>query len=618
MATAIAAAATTFASWVGSVVYSTATAVGVSASTASTLSIYATAAAYASVGYAAQAVVTIGLSALARGQMPDVETQKQTKKQTRPLRNLMVGGTSRVGGAYMLRESKGSKFAGVTANCEGPLKRIDQVYLNDDRVTLSGGFVQGMAGERYGGGDLVRLETRLGLPTETHYSFLTADFGAYWPTTARGDGIASIGWLAVHRSTESFPRHFPNGEIIPTFAGTPVCYDWRDPAQDRSDPTTWDECWNPVVWLVHVEWLRHGRSWARCIQPRLTELTAEANYCDEIVDGEPRYRVAGNHPSNLTPEAVRANILATMDGWMSVTGKGEIVILAGRYVEPDFILTAEQIRGYTWKAFQPAENAVNELVVSYVSAAHDYSEVEAGLYSKDDPNPLGKSESLQLVWCPSPTQAMRLAPRKMSRLDAERNGQVRATIYGLNGLGRRYIRVQNPELASMTDVVVEVMNVEIDFARAEVIFDVILADTEIDVPGDLPDAPVVPSRPPAEPGYVDPPEVPIRRDVTYPIEAGVSQITVSPYKVTLKTGDVVDIPTTTLSGLDDETQYALFYRADEGVVAVPEVASGPYFESGSRIFLGWQTTPDGGGAYPPRDPPPPGSGGTGDIPAYIE
>lgn len=573
---------------------------------------------YAVTSIALHAAVSVGLGALAQSQTPDVETQKQTRKQTRPLRYRAIGGHSRMSGPFMLRESRGNKLALVIACCDDRLSPDGvQVYLNDDKVTLSGGFVQGMANERYGTGDLVRLEYRVGLPTETHYGFLTPDFGPYWPSTSRGDGIASIGMLAQHRSTESFPRHFPNGIPEPSMVGAPVCFDWRDPTQDRFDENTWKVSWNPVVWLVHVEWSRHGRNWDRCIAPQLTELAAQADICDEVVEGEARYRVAGNYPVNLTPDAVRGNLLASMDGWMSVNGKGELIILAGRYTEPDFTITGEHIEGYSWRAWQQAEDAVNELVVSYTSAEHDFSDVEAGTYAKDEPNPLGKSEALSLPWVPSAKQAMRLAARKMTRLDAERRGQVRTTMFGLNALGKRYIRVQNEELSSMADVVCEVMNVEIDFANAQVIFDVILADTEIDVPIDPPTAPVVPDRPPPEQGYQNPPEIPIRRDNDYPIEATAGEISVAAYNVILKSGEMVAIPATTLSGLANSTQYAVFYRSDEGLIAIAEADTEPYFLSGSRIFLGWQATPDGSGEYPIRPSPPAGSGGTGDIPNYL-
>ncbi|ADL00706.1 hypothetical protein [Brevundimonas subvibrioides] len=611
MADPISAAAAAFASW--------ATAATITATSTTSLVVAQTvyAIAYAAAYVGISAAITVGLTAVAQSQVPNVEGQKVTRKQPRPVRYHAIGGPSRMSGPYMLRESKGNKLGVVIALCDGRLASIDAVYLHDDVVTVSGGFVQGMDGELYGSGDLVRLETRLGEPTETHYSFLTADFGSVWPTTSRGDGIASLAFLAQHRSRESFSRHFRNGEPIPSVVGTPVCYDWRDTGQDREDPSTWQACANPVVWLVFVEWYRHGRNWDRCIAPVLSDLTAEANYCDGTVDGETRYRCAGNYPITLEPQAVREALLATFDGWLSVDGKGCLVIKAGRYEAPTFTLPPEHIRGYSWRAFQTDEEAINELVVSYVSPDHDFTEVEAGTYTDDgDIAARGKvrSEPLQLTWVDRPTQAMRLARRKMIRLAAPRRGSVRASIYGLNGLGQRFIRVQNPELSSMADVVVEVMNVEVDFANAEVVFDVILADPTID------DDETVEATPPPTigapsfvPGRQQPAITPISRDVTFPTSALSDTISVSAFNAVLPDGSVKTLPAEDIAGLDPSTAYGVFYRDGDGYTAVPLADVPDYKASGGWLFIGFQTTPDGGGVFDPPADPPGGWGGSGEI-----
>ena len=155
----------------------------------------------------------------------------------------------------------------VLAVADGPFWAVQAVYVHDDRVTRNaGGWVQGMAGEKFGSGDLLRIQVREGLPTETHYGMLTPDFGAYWPTTARGDGILSIGIWAQHRSRESFVRHFPNGEPIVSIVDIPLVCDWRA-GNDPDDPSTWGISYNPIVWMVHIETQRHGRSWARSVAP---------------------------------------------------------------------------------------------------------------------------------------------------------------------------------------------------------------------------------------------------------------------------------------------------------------------------------------------------------------
>jgi len=487
MADPISAAAAAVASWVAGTVFASAGAASIT--TAATLANVAYITAYAVTYVGLTAGVSMGLTAIAKASVPDPEGQKITRKQTRPPRVRAVGWDSRMSGPYMLRETIGNKYGSVIALCDDRLTAISRVYLNDDRVTLDDdGWVEGMPGGRYGTGDLVNISLRMGNPVETRHANLDPTFSDYWAVNARGDGVASLAVFAQHRSKESFPRHFPSGEVIPSVVGRPACYDWRDPTQDRTNELTWKASANPVVWAVHVEWTRFGRSWDRCIAPVLNDLTEEANYCDGAVPlkaggTEPRYRVAGNYPVNTEPAAIREALLSSMDGWLSVNGKGHLILKAGRYEAPTFILTGEHIEGYSWRAFQTDEEAINELIVSYLSPENDFTEVEAGAWRDEgDISETGRlrSEPLGLTWVYSRPQAMRLAKRKMTRLNAPRRGQIRTGIYGLNGLGQRYIRVQNPELFSMADVVCEVMNVEIDFASSQVVFDVIQADTAID------------------------------------------------------------------------------------------------------------------------------------------
>lgn len=615
MPQAIPAAAAAFANWAFA---ATGLAYGTAAHAIVTATLY----------YGAQAVlytgVSMGLNAVAQSQMPNPATQQTTRKQTRPLRYVAFGGPSRMSGAYMLRESVGNKLGLVFGICEGRLASIDRIYLNDDRVTLNGaGWVQGMAGERYGSGDLVRISTRLGNPIETRHTILDPTFSSYWPLTARGDGVASLALFAQHRSQESVGRHFPNGEPMPSIVGTPVCYDWRDPIQSRADQATWKACANPVVWLVHLEWYRFGRNWARCIEPVLADLTAEANYCDGAVPlkvggTEPRYRVAGNYPSNIQPQAIRSSILASMDGWLSTNGKGHLILKVGRYQEPGFILPPEHIRGYSWSAGERDEREINALTVSFVSPDHDYSEIEAGQWRDSAAiakKGIERAEPLGLTTVFSRSQSMRLAKRKMSRLSAPRKGQVRADIYGLNGLGQRYIRVQNPEHPGMADVVCEVMNVEIDFASSQVVFDVIQADVNIDAwdpaeeEGELP-APIV--RPDPVPSDQEAARTIKSPSVQYPLTSDAASITVAAFTAIASDGSAVSFPAATIGSLTELTRYGVFYKSSGGY-EVEEYPAPDRMATGSWLFIGWQSTSDTGGSFPSNPTPPGGWGGNDEM-----
>lgn len=330
---------------------------------------------------------------------------------------------------------------------------------------------------------------------------------------------------------------------------------------------------------------------------------------------EARYRCCGNVYSSTEPQALRNALLAAMDGWMSTNGKGHIVIKAGRYDEPTFVLTPEHIRGATWRTFQPGEEVVNAITASYLSAEHDYSNVEAGQWrDEDDITERGVERAEPLtVACPSAAQALRLARRKGVRMGATHRGQVRADIHGLNGLGQRYIQVQNPIIPSMADVVCEVINAEIDFASASVIFDVILADPDIDEDDEtvvVPD-PVV--RPAPEPGYQEPAVTPISRDVTFPTTATDVQIAIDAFTAILPDGSSLALPADTITGLDPSKVYGVFYREDEGYTAAESPATAQKV-SGGRVFVGWQATEDGSGTFPTPPTRPGGSGGDGTMP----
>ncbi|HWW11919.1 MAG TPA: hypothetical protein VN018_05330 [Brevundimonas sp.] len=521
----------------------------------------------------------------------------------------------------MLRETIGNKYGAVLAICEGRLASIDAVYINDDKVTRNGeGWVQGMPGERFGSGDLLRVSTRLGLPVETRHTILDPTFSDFWPADARGDGIASIAVFAQHRSKESFGRHFPNGEPLASVVQTPVCFDWRDPTQNRAVPLSWKACANPVVWAVHCEWARFGRNWDRCIAPVLADLTDEADYCDEPValkagGTEPRYRLAGNYAANTEPGAVRNAILACMDGWMSTNGRGHMILKAGRYVAPTFVIEPEHIEGYTWRAFQIDEEACNELIVAFVNPEQDFTEVQAGVWrDESDITDTGRlrTENLAFPWVTSRSQAMRLAKRKMSRVNAKRRGTVRTGVYGLNGLGQRYIRVRNTDLASMADVVVEVMNVEFDGASGQVVFDVVLADTGIDAwdpaeeEGELPD-PVI--RPDPEPANQNAARTVSSRSVQYPMTSVSDAITIETFTGLDTDGTLIVFPAAVIDGLAELTRYGVFWRGDVGYEV--EVHPAPnHMQTGSWIFLGWMSTSDAGGDYDPDPVPPGGWGGS--------
>lgn len=123
----------------------------------------------------------------------------------------------------------------------------------------------------------------------------------------------------------------------------------------------------------------------------------------------------------------------------------------------------------------------------------------------------------------------------------------------------------------------------------------------------------IPGTPPTRYGAA---RIPIRRtslDGLTPVYAGTSgatetTITIVDHKAWFDAAPPEDFIGTTLTGLTGSTTYGVFGRdgTDYEVEAAPAV---DHLTSDAWVFIGWQSTPDGGGAYPSTPTPPPGWGG---------
>jgi len=107
---------------------------------------------------------------------------------------------------------------------------------------------------------------------------------------------------------------------------------------------------------------------------------------------------------------------------------------------------------------------------------------------------------------------------------------------------------------------------------------------------------------------------PTGRSIQFPTEddGTGSGINIFAHDVYFGDGTTVSIPAGEVTGLSPSKQYGVFWRSDLGFQA--EESPAPVFmTTGRRIFLGWQTTSNGSGGFPPPDAPPPGWGGDGTV-----
>lgn len=389
--------------------------------------------------------------------------------ESEPSAIILVGDNVKVAGKYAFFEAKGTQFLSIQAINDGRVDSISRFWLNDDEVTRdNNGWVVKVNGDDMGGNgryvrSRVKIDIRLGLPTETAYGEVIHWFPELWDTTCRGDNTASVMMRCDMPEQKYRGGAFPNGRPTLWVLARGVCYDWRKDSsvggvgsQRRANPATWTWSVNPVVWRVHLDWFRFGKKWDRVMAPVLDKLTAAANYCDEAVPlaaggSEPRYRLAYKYTADTNPADVRAAVDASMAAFTTYDVQGRLVVKPGGYEAPTYILTDSHITNWKWSLGQPVEDGVDSIIISYIEPKTGYNSSQCDPWIVNENGNRSITLNLEAVY--SFSQGRRLAKIKAAELMPEASGTIDTDISGMDGLGECYIGVQNSARAFMSDIV---------------------------------------------------------------------------------------------------------------------------------------------------------------------
>lgn len=422
----------------------------------------------------------------ARPALPD--NGSQPLQQAVPPR-LRGYGRCRVSGYYMLYEATNGDSYDVIAWHHGRAVGIVGMYLHDDEVFHNSDYplddrISTLINDgRYG--DFVHIRYDNGAPSSgTPFYFSGTDMdGLFDPATHLGRDVAWLSLLCEKTdSAENFTRTYPRGLPVPSVVAdlSPV-WDPRDPAQSRTDPTTWRISYNPVVQLI--DYLTRtdggvGLDYDIIIGPVIEAWKAEADVCDAAelkADGtyEPRYESHGWFTFDNKPEDIINAILATCDGWMCEAGDGTLALKAGLYREPTVTIDEKNIVGFGVNYGQADEQSVNELAITYTSPEQKYVKVSTETLRDEDAisqSGVLRSQPLDLSWVHSNSQAQRLASRAMQRLNPEMTGTFVTTLYGLKALGERWVHLKYPFVSGLQDCVVEIQDAELDLTAGRITF----------------------------------------------------------------------------------------------------------------------------------------------------
>ncbi|RVG73037.1 hypothetical protein CN223_26770 [Sinorhizobium meliloti] len=418
---------------------------------------------YASIASAiATTAISIGLQALLAQapKPPKPEDGRAPLNQAIPFRVYAVGRT-RVAGARMMWEAKGSNLYSVQAIAGHRIKSFNRFYLNDDEVTVVDNVVTPLTtGGRYGAGSAnVRLYTRLGVNPETPYTELVSALGAdgIWTNDHRGDGQASLAMRAHNADAQDQQTAFPYGAPSPSVEiDGAYCWDFRDPAQDPADPSTWTWTRNSAVicaWHLCFNEFGFGLDYQKALLPVIDLWKEEADICDELVPlngggTEKRYECNGWDTTENGPKSGLNAILSTCDGHLVARGDGARILTVGKFRESrTATLTDADIVGHQVQYDVLFEDECNRLVPKFTYPATNYTSCDTDFF-EDTAAQLSAGRVLtqegSYEWCHQWRQARRLGKRDWLRLRQKVKGSLDIRLSGINAVYARWIRLETP------------------------------------------------------------------------------------------------------------------------------------------------------------------------------
>lgn len=458
------------------------------------LQVVAVAATFIPGGQPIAAAAALALATLFKPKGPKPEQQERSIKMALPPR-VSAYGAVRLYGAYILYETNEDGFAcDAWAFHDGHVNAILHRYLGDKKVTLNGGGYVLPQEKEFGDGDTVRIGTRLGLPTETHFSELSSRLPGIWTSAHRGDGVVTGCMISkpvkAKNYNDVYPMGGPDAYPLSLVVEAQEVFDWRDPAQDAYDPDTWTYSDNAALCTAHYYMVRAYKDWDTHFAPTIDFWTAAADDCDVAMDlkgggTEPRYRVALAHKHTDAHKVTIGNLLAAWDGFVSPRSDGALVAWSGRYVEPDEDdrIGPGEIVSYSWDYGIVDEDQFNEIAVSYLSADHDYTTVDATAWiDLDAVSEDGELKTTTLENAvPSHAQARRLAKRLMAKTMAPNRGSVTTNSGGRKIRGKRFIPLHIEEAGAVFfSGTAEIVRLRRNLSTGGVTFDWIKADPNID------------------------------------------------------------------------------------------------------------------------------------------
>ncbi len=375
-------------------------------------------------------------------------------------------GRVKVSGPWIFAENYQGSFYKLLALGQGPIHSIQEYWIDDTQVTMSGSTVTD--GPWAG---LVSIYTRLGVATETHYSQLTSIFPE-WTSSHRGDGIVS---LLVHQppvQNSAYLSTFPNG----IFTNYRLVLNGAMVVNPVTGSTGWNDNAAAVIldYMQHADGMRLPAGVFSTTQALSGWQAAYTKSAESIAlkggGTEDRYRLWGSYRLDERPADVLGRMLAACDGRLYPTADGGIALKVGEWAEPTVTLDDDSIVGFSeLSRGRDILSTANTIRATYTDPTQDFQTADADPWV-DAADVTDRGEIVadaSFIMAPSHGQCRRLMKLAAYRANPNWVVSLECNVRGLAALAERFVRVQLPRFG--IDEVFEVLDYRLVLAEGNIL-----------------------------------------------------------------------------------------------------------------------------------------------------
>lgn len=345
----------------------------------------------------------------------------------------------------------------------GILDGIEEHFLGGRPVVVDGnGAVSSPPWARPNNASYAYISTKIGDGTETAWGDLTTNFPALWSSAHRVRGIAQTLVRAISPGIDLNPKKYSrlfqgSNQDYENVGRYGKIYDPRIVGHIVDNETTWEWSDNGILVAAHVmrrfpEINHTDFDWSL--------IGVSATAADVLVNTktgtEKRARAWGVWFSDDNRVDVVQDILRSIGAEMRITSAGKITFdFVDDSPTSEFTFLESDIYEIDWSAGPEAVARSNVAEVKYYSPERNYemATIETSSLAwaniTSEINRYGrKREEISLPFCPSASQAQRIARREFATRRAA-TGRIVTTMVGLAMFGKRYCVVPLPDIGDI-------------------------------------------------------------------------------------------------------------------------------------------------------------------------